>query len=482
MPNPSRKSLKQSGSGVSPLRQSRDGSATFKTLGEITEARVEQTGPSGRTFSYVDIGSIELETKRIIEPKVLDSSEAPSRAKQVLKKGDVLVSMTRPNRNAVALVSPELDGAIGSTGFHVLRSKDAVPGFLFYAVQTNRFIETLCEKVQGALYPAVRPRDISSFQIFVPPLPEQRRIVAEIEKQFSRLEEGVSALKRVQANLKRYRAAVLKAACEGKLVPTEAELKKSGSGVSPLKKSRDGSSILPYETGEQLLKRILDERRKNWQGRGQYKEPAAPDSTNLPQLPDGWTWASVEQISESIVDCPHSTPKWTPSGHLCVRTTEFRPGRLDLSEARYVTYNERVSRLVPKEGDILYSREGGILGIACQVPHGVNLCLGQRMMLIRAGSRIIGTFVMNWLNSSVVLSHVKGLTTGSASPHLNVGEIRLFPVPLPPLAEQKRIVEEVERRLSVVEELESLVTTNLQRATRLRQSILQKAFEGKLVV
>ena len=123
------------------------------------------------------------------------------------------------------------------------------------------------------------------------PLPEQRRIVAEIEKQFTRLEAGVAALRRVQANLKRYRAAVLKAACEGRLVPTEAELAKvrvqSGSGVPPLKQSRDGSATLSatFETGEALLARILAERRKNWTGRGKYKEPAAPDTTNFRRSP-----------------------------------------------------------------------------------------------------------------------------------------------------------------------------------------------------
>ncbi len=88
--------------------------------------------------------------------------------------------------------------------------------------------------------------------------------MAEIEKQFTRLEAGVAALRRVQANLKRYRAAVLKAACEGRLVPTEAELAKAENRK--------------FETGEELLARILTERRKNWQGRGKYKEPAAPET------------------------------------------------------------------------------------------------------------------------------------------------------------------------------------------------------------
>lgn len=172
--------------------------------------------------------------------------------------------MTRPNRNAVALIPPEFDGAIGSTGFHVLRVRNAEPGFIFYAVQTNDFINALCEKVQGALYPAVRPRDISSFNIFLPPLDEQRRIVAEIEKQFTRLDAGVGALKRVQANLKRYRAAVLKAACSGELVPTEAELRG---------KLETGNLKPEFESEEELLERILEERRKNWLESNRQSKP-----------------------------------------------------------------------------------------------------------------------------------------------------------------------------------------------------------------
>jgi type I restriction enzyme S subunit len=194
--------------------------------------------------------------------------------------------MTRPNLNAVAIVHSEFDGAIGSTGFHVLRAREAEPKWLFYAVQSHEFIESMSRLVQGALYPAVRPKDIRAYQIPVPSRDEQRRIVAEIEKQFTRLEAGVSALKRAQANVKRYRAAVLKAACEGKLVPTEAELAR-----------REGRS---YETGAQLLERILAERRKKWQGRGKYKEPAAPDTSNLPVLPDGWTWATIEQTTDLV--------------------------------------------------------------------------------------------------------------------------------------------------------------------------------------
>jgi type I restriction enzyme S subunit len=189
-------------------------------LGEITEPKIDQSGsPANDEFTYIDISSVDNKSKRIVEPKRLPYESAPSRARQKLRAGDVLVSMTRPNLNAVALVPPELDGAIGSTGFHVLRARENVlPQWLYYGVQSRQFVGAMSELVQGALYPAVRPKDIRAFDMPLPSLEEQRRIVAEIEKQFSRLDEAVANLGRVRANLTRESASVLNAAAAGGLL------------------------------------------------------------------------------------------------------------------------------------------------------------------------------------------------------------------------------------------------------------------------
>lgn len=101
------------------------------------------------------------------------------------------------------------------------------------------------------------------------------------------------------------------------------------------------------------------------------------------------------------------------------------------------------------------------------------------MMLLRAF--VSGQYLMHVMNSSAVLSKVRKLTTGSASPHLNVGEVRQFTIPFPPEKEQIEIVAEIERRISIVEEVEVQVDANMKRAARLRQSILKRAFEGRLV-
>lgn len=311
-------------------------------------------------------------------------------------------------------------------------------------------------------------------RIEIPLAPErcQRRIIDAMESYFTRLDDAAATLERVEHNLKRYRASVLKAAVEGRLVSTEAALAK-----------QEGRS---YEPASVLLERILTERRRRWSEsgkKGKYEEPAPPDITNLPALPEGWCWATVEQVCSQIVDCPHSTPKWANEGRICVRTTEFLPGRLVLDGVRFVsqgTYEERIERLRPEAGDILYSREGGILGIACQVPQGVELCLGQRMMLMRAARQTSARYLMHVLNSPLVQMRVRELTGGSASPHLNVGDIKSFQIPFPSEAEAVRIAVAIDHVLSVVDSTDADVAANMSRAGRLRQSILRWAFEGKL--
>lgn len=197
----------------------------------------------------------------------------------------------------------------------------------------------------------------------------------------------------------------------------------------------------------------------------------------------GYDKGTIQSVCRNIVDCPHSTPKWTEGGKICLRTTNFKRGYLDLSEINYVsteTFDERNARLVPLPGDVLYSREGAILGIACIIPDNLFVCLGQRMMLLRTNEKMLGRFLMHYLNSPKVTSFVTTKTGGSASPHVNVGDIKAFVVPIPPITEQQKMLEQIESRLSVCDSIEKTTNTALQQAEVLRQSILKKAFEGRL--
>jgi len=192
----------------------------------------------------------------------------------------------------------------------------------------------------------------------------------------------------------------------------------------------------------------------------------------------------LKTLCTHIVDCLHSTPKWTESGKLCLRTTNFRKGYLDLAEKNYVsleTFNERIRRLKPEKDDVLYSREGAILGLACLIPDNVELCLGQRMMMMRTNDKMSPRFLMHYLNSPMIEIIVKKKTGGTASPHINIRDIKLFEIPTPTLDEQMQIIADIESRLSVCDKLEALVDENLAKANALRQSILKKAFAGQLV-
>jgi len=331
------------------------------SLGELADEPVENTGPTG-DFVYVDISSIDRETKKIIDPKPLGLSQAPSRAKQVLKAGDVLVSMTRPNLNAVALVPENLDGAIGSTGFHVLRSRWLAPQFLLALVQTQSFIDAMSAVVQGALYPAVRPRDIAAYSFSFEVPAQQTRIVAKLEELLSDLDAGVAELKAAQKKLKQYRQSLLKSAVEGALT---AEWR---------------AQHTPTETGAQLLQRILTERRARWeakqlakfkeQGKAppkdwqkKYPEPVQPDTTDLPKLPEGWVWASLDMLGEIASGVAKGT-KRTADVEVrevpYLRVANVQRGFLNLSEIKTISATERdIAELTLQAGDIVIQRRRG---------------------------------------------------------------------------------------------------------------------------
>jgi type I restriction enzyme S subunit len=138
----------------------------------------------GGTFRYVDIASINRETKQIEDAKELPCEDAPSRARKSIRANDILVSTVRPNLNAVAQVPPELDGQIASTGFAVLRPDPKIvhPRYIFYRVITNAFINDMIAQSKGAGYPAVSDRIVAEHKLPLPPLPEQHRIVEILDQ------------------------------------------------------------------------------------------------------------------------------------------------------------------------------------------------------------------------------------------------------------------------------------------------------------
>jgi len=397
------------------------------------------------------------------------------------RDGDVIFAKVTPcMENGKAAVLKGLTNGVGfgSTEFFALRPKNGLEAkYLFHFILQSNFRRDAARNMTGAV--GLRRVQKSYLEQQLIPLPsstEQRRIVAEIEKQFTRLEAGVVALRRVQVNLKRYRAAVLKGACEGRLVSTEAELANTQNPKAE------------FETGKTLLARMLTERRQNWRGRGQYKEPAAPDLANLPQLAEGWTWARLEQLGLTfggLIKNPKRAklPKQLPY----LRVANVYANELRLEEIEYIGVEDsELQKLLVRTGDLLIVEGNGSkdqIGRLAIWDGTIDPCVHQNHIIkVRPVEARMPKWILHWLQSpngrhfvELVASSTSGLYT------LSVNKVGDLPIALPPLAEQTRIVAEVERRLSVVEALEAVVSANLQRATRLRQSILQKAFTGELL-
>lgn len=458
------------------------------TLGELADESVEQTGPTS-DFVYVDISSIDRETKKIIEAKTLTLSQAPSRAKQHLRAGDVLVSMTRPNLNAVALVPEQLDGAIGSTGFHVLRSRWLRPEFLLRLVQSQRFVDEMSALVQGALYPAVRPKDIAAFTFSFETPTQQTRIVAKLEELLSDIDAGVAELKAAQTKLRQYRQSLLKAAVEGALT---AEWRANNT---------------PAETGAQLLERILTERRARWEAKQlakfaeqgktppkdwqkKYPEPVQPDTTDLPGLPEGWVWASGEQLCEFITKGT-TPPKELDADSLktipFLRVTNLTDrGELDLTDKVFVskeTHKGFLARSAVYPKDVLMNIVGPPLGQVAVVPATFpEWNINQAIAIFRAVDGVLPSFICRYLLSSVAQRWLKVRSkTTAGQTNLTLEVCRSLPIPLPPKGEQQELLERLDFSLDSMSSQANSIELALKQTTAQRQNILRAAFAGQLV-
>jgi type I restriction enzyme S subunit len=345
---------------------------------------------------------------------------------------------------------------------HVLKARSDIPNaYIKYYLDTVDYHEFVTGTTRLKLNQAAMRR----IPIPLAPLEERARIVVEIEKQFSRLDEAVATLKRVKANLKRYKAAVLKAAVEGKL--TE-DWRKQHFDVEPASK---------------LLERTLAERRAKWNRAGNYKEPAAPDTTGLPLLPNNWKWASLDQLLLNITDGDHQPPPQTDSGVPFLVIRNVRSGKLEFEDTRFVSrqYADAVDAFrKPTHDDILYTLVGSF-GIALRVDTDREFCIQRHIGVLRPHKLSPTSYLVHVLNSLAVLSQAIKVATGTAQKTVPLAGLRKIAIPLAPLAEQQQIVAEAERRLSVIEELETAVQANLTRADRLRQSTLATAFSGRLL-
>lgn len=425
-------------------------------------------------FPFVPMPAVEAETGRIDTTGRRPFSEVKTGFTS-FSSGDVLFAKITPcMENGKMAVVPSLPDGVGfgSTEFHVLRSSDAVDAqLLYYFVSSSSVRHEAQHQMTGAVgQKRVPKRYLETKEFPLPPLNEQRRIVDKIESLFAQLDHGEASLRDVQKLLARYRQSVLKAAVTGQLTADwRAE------------------NAERLESGRDLLERILQARRENWQGRGKYKEPVAPDTRDMPELPEGWVWTSVDQILRAGLSNGRSV-RDAQEGFPVLRLTALKDGVIDLFERKVGAWDaEKAEPYLVRKGDILVGRGNGSKklvgrgGLVDVEPDQV--AYPDTMIRIPV---LLGTINPEWFlqlwNSPFMRSQIEESAKTTAGIYkINQTDIRGFKVPLPAVEEQNEIVERVYEAFDKIRSLERWCATELTRSAALRQSILKDAFAGKLV-
>lgn len=368
-------------------------------------------------------------------------------------------------------------------------------------VSKERDILDRCAK-DGTTVASIEGPALASYPIAIAPLNEQTRIVEKLEELLSDLDAGVAELKAAQRKLAQYRQSLLKAAVEGAL--TEDWRKTRALTPTPLPTGEG----LKQETGADLLQHILTERRTRWETRqlakfaeqgktppkgwkAKYPEPVAPDTTDLPALPEGWGWASIDQCAldeNSITDGPFGSnlksSHYTESGPRVLRLQNIGDGhfvdaRAHISESHFA---ELLKHSVA-EGDLVIAMLGEVLPRACIIPSGVAPAIVKAdCARVRVNPELLLPALLNAaLNSEPTRKRVVRLVKGIGRPRVNLGNLRSIAIPLPPATEQRAICDALAVALDASEIQNEALQHVLRQSVAQRKNILKAAFAGQLV-
>jgi type I restriction enzyme S subunit len=451
-----------------------------RNLNEVSEIILGQSPPSS-SYNCEGVGLPFFQGKTEFGPLYPKAVKWCSNPKKIAQNNDILISVRAP-------VGPtnmaQMNCCIGR-GLAAIRPKgDILSKYILY------FLRSISSEIEsfgtGTTFKAISGEVLRSLPIPIAPPNIRKNIVAEIEKQFSRLDEAVAGLKRAKANLKRYKAAILKSAVEGRI--TE-QWRKDHPDVEP---------------AEKLLQRILAERRAKWEQaelakmnaknqehndskwKQKYKEPIGPDQTNLTSLPNGWTWCTSDQIFWFVTSGSRGWAKYySNEGPVFLRigNLDHNSIELDLKNIQHVQPPKGAEevRTQVEANDLLISITADV-GMVAVIPQKFEEAyINQHIALSRPGHLVDSFYLGYFLTSKSGQNQFQKFQRGATKVGLGLDDIKGVNIALPPLKEQKEIVLLINQRLSIIGEIEKSIDLDLRRSERLRQSILKKAFSGQLI-
>jgi type I restriction enzyme S subunit len=411
-----------------------------------------------------------------------------------LRAGDILLSEASGSPGEVgkpAIWNEALPECYFQNTVIRVRPPPGLTKFLFFQLLRDVLAGRFIDHSKGVGINHLGSERLSELTIRIAPEPQRTQIVEHVETQLSRIEAGVQVLRSAAARLAAYRAAVLKAACHGRLVPTEATLAR-----------REGRD---YEPADRLLDHLFNERQALWEvdqlarrkgspaederWKAKYERPKEPETCALAELPQGWCWTTVGSLISKIdagasFKCDERPPMLGEVG--VVKVSAVTWGHYQELESKTCTDPARIApALYVEEGNFLFSRANTIdLVGACVIATSVTrkIMLSDKILRLRLLS-IEPRWLLTALRSRFGRDEIERLATGNQESMRNIGQDRLrqVRVPLPPTAEQARIVSEVDRMMSLADDVERTIRAQLARAKQLRRAVLRDAFEGRPV-
>lgn len=490
-----------------------DNSLPFNIPSSWKWARIEDLGHDlgqkkpDKTFTYVDVGSINKELGYIDEPSILEHSEAPSRARKLVQKNTVIYSTVRPYLLNIAVIDRDFNPEpIASTAFAIIHPLSGISSsYIYRYLRSPSFIEYVESVQTGIAYPAINDKQFFFGLIPVPPSAEQHRIVAKVDELMAlcdQLEQQTEAsIEAHQVLVTTLLDTLTSSADANELMQNWARISEHFDTLFTTEESIDQlkqtilqlavmGKLVPQDPSDEpaakLLKRIAEEKAQLVKEKKIKKQKALPpisEDEKPFELPSGWSFSRLESLSELITK--GSSPKWqgvsyteNPEDVLFVTSENVGAFKLLLDNEKYVEkkFNDIEPRSILKQDDFLMNIVGASIGRTALFDSDRVANINQAVCLIRIlAHELIPEFFLIFFNSRICISYMYDKQVDNARPNLSMSNISKFVIPIPPVREQKLVVAMVNHFMDVCDQLKTRLKESQITQLHLTDAIVEQA-------
>ena len=414
-------------------------------------------------FCYIDIGSIDNKNQKLnAEETIIEPDKAPSRARKIVKNGDIIYSTVRPYLHNMCIIDREFSHLpIASTGFAVLRChSDYINEFLFYYMMSPDFDNYAndTDNAKGVAYPAINDARLSNALIPVPPSAEQHRILMKYKEflpyiiAYSKAESTLSELNETFPD--KLRKSILQMAVQGKLVPQDENDEPASVLLERIRAEKQRlikEGKIKKDKNESVIFRRDNSHYEKLDGIERCIDGEIPFD-----IPKSWEWCRLGTILYKLTDGTHSRPKYVKFGVPFISVKDVSSGNLDFSNCKYISeeeHRELYKRCNPEQGDILLTKVG-TTGIPIIVNITDEFSLFVSVALLKFNQELLyNEFLVHLINSPLIQRQAEENTRGVGNKNWVMRDIANTLIVIPPLSEQYRIVDELNKILSICDKL-----------------------------